>query len=296
MITSRTIQVVAAAALTCAGATGSAQADDYRRSVPVEPGGLLEIRLDSGSVEVQVGDDDEIEVDAQGGGGWAGGSVRFELRSDGRDAEFRGENRGWLGFGGGNVRVRIRIPEDFSLNVSTGGGAIEIQDIGGDVHARTSGGRIEVDGGEGDVDLRTSGGPIRVDDVHGNLRARTSGGPIDIADVDGSVEARTSGGRIQAHDVGSPVTARTSGGSISVRFVGEAEGDLQTSGGSIEAELPEGAGVDLDATTSGGRVRMEDEMSLVGHVGHNSIKGELNGGGPRLRLKTSGGNVKLSLH
>ena len=296
MIASRTIQVVAAAAVACAGAATTARAGDFRQTIPVEPGGRFEIRLDAGSVEIEVGDDDEIEVDAHGGNGWRGGSMHFELRSDGRDATLLGKRRGWLGFGGFNVRVKVKIPEDFSLDVRTGGGAIEIQDVGGDVQARTSGGRIEVDGSDGDVDVETSGGRIQVEEVRGNVRARTSGGPIDIADVRGSVEARTSGGRIQAHDVGSPVLARTSGGSISVRFVGEAEGDLQTSGGSIEAELPEGAGVDLDASTSGGRVRIEEEMSLVGRIDHNSIKGQLNGGGPRLRLRTSGGNVRLSLH
>ena len=97
-------------------------------------------------------------------------------------------------------------------------------------------------------------------------------------------------------EVVGPVTARTSGGSITVRFDGDPEGALETSGGSIDVEIPEGAGVDLDARTSGGRVSVQPEITMSGALRSNQIEGSINGGGPKLRLRTSGGNISVEEH
>jgi hypothetical protein len=284
------IRTVIALALLAGLGPLEAAAGELRESVYVEPGGTLEIDLGAGSVEVETHDENEVRVDAQASG-WRG--MKFELTSDGFDARLVGKSGGWSLFGGGRVRVHVRVPERYSLDVRTGGGSIEIDDLGGTATARTSGGSIELDGAEGPVELRTSGGPIRAENVEGDLSVRTSGGGIRIADVTGSVEARTSGGSIQVHDVGGPVMARTSGGSISVRFDDVPEGSLETSGGSIEAEFSEEAAFRLDAKTSGGRVRIEEELHLIGKIESGRIVGEINGGGPELRLHTSGGNVRV---
>ena len=80
-----------------------------------------------------------------------------------------------------------------------------------------------------------------------------------------------------------------------MRFDDVPEGDLQTSGGSIEAEFPEEAACNLDARTSGGRVEVESELNLTGRtqIRRGHIVGRINGGGPDLRLRTSGGNVRV---
>ena len=64
-------------------------------------------------------------------------------------------------------------------------------------------------------------------------------------------------------------------------------------GGSIEVEFPEDASVDLDAKTSGGRVEIEHEILVRGTSGRSHIVGQINGGGARLHLRTSGGDVRV---
>ncbi len=272
----------------------AAGADQFRDSVRAEPGGTLTIDLDRGSVDVETNGEDEVRVEASASGLGAG-SVDFELMSDGRDARFIARSGGWsMGlFGGLRIRVVARVPERYSIKVDTGGGRIEIEEIDGQVEAKTSGGRITLDGATGDVTLRTSGGRISAENVLGDLLARTSGGPIRVLEVRGSVEVRTSGGRIVIDEVVGPVIARTSGGSITVRFDGDPEGVLETSGGSIDVEIPEGAGVDLDARTSGGRVVVQPEITISGAFRSNQMEGSINGGGPKLRLRTSGGNISV---
>jgi len=66
---------------------------------------------------------------------------------------------------------------------------------------------------------------------------------------------------------------------------------LTTSGGSVTAYLEASIAVDLSASTSGGRVH--SQFDINGSVSKKRIDGEVNGGGPRLVLKTSGGSVNI---
>lgn len=276
--------------------SGPAVADDeLRRSVRVEPGGRLEVDLAGGSVEIETHEEATVTVEADARG-FASGEFEFELASDGKNARLTGSPRGWLPFQIGRYRTRVRaqVPERYSVQVRTGGGAIEIREVTGEVDAKTSGGSIEVLEAHGPVALDTSGGTIRVEEVEGDVIARTSGGSVRILEVDGRVEARTSGGPIEILDATGPVFARTSGGSITLRWEDDPEGDAETSGGSIDVEMPDDANVDLDATTSGGRVRVDSELRLAGSVERGRVEGPVNGGGPRLRLHTSGGSIRIS--
>ena len=263
--------------------------DRFEKTLSVESGGTLFVDLDAGTVEIEGDGDDEVEVEAYSAG-WGSRSMRFSLRRDGADAHLEGELGGFsLGFP--RVRVEVRIPKVYSVEIRTGGGSIELKEIGGYVRARTSGGSIELDEADGPAELQTSGGVIHVEELRGDLLARTSGGWIRVSDVAGEVEVRTSGGPIRIDDVAGPVRAHTSGGPISARFNSAPEGYLETSGGSIEVEFPEGAGFDLDAKTSGGRVRLEQEIDIRGDISRGHVVGEVNGGGGELTLRTSGGNI-----
>lgn len=270
-----------------------AGADQFRDRVSVEPGGRLTIDLARGSVDIETNGHDEVRVEASASG-FGASSFEFELESDGRDARLVGRPDAWpLGLFSPRVSVVVRVPEHYSLQVTTGGGRIGVERIDGEVDATTSGGRITVEGASGDVRLKTSGGPISAEDIIGRLEAETSGGPIRISNVKGGVDVHTSGGSITIDDVIGPVRATTSGGRISVRFDAAPEGTLETSGGSIDVEIPQGAGLELDARTSGGRVQVDTEITMSGSFRSNHIRGAINGGGPELKLRTSGGNISV---
>jgi hypothetical protein len=272
-----------------AGATSAEGRGRFEQSLAVEPGGTLRVHLDTGSVQVEPDDEAEVRVEAS-----YSGTMEFELRRDGNDVELEGRSEGFWGFlSSQRVRVRVRIPQRYSVEIETQGGAIELEDIGGAVTARTSGGPIELDGATGPVHLETSGGSIEAYEVDGEVSARTSGGRITVSEARGPIDVETQGGGLRIHDVLGPVRGRTSGGSISVRFEGRPEGELETSGGSIEVELPEDVGVQLDARTSGGRVEVDEPLVLRGVIDRGHVKGELFGGGPSLRLHTSGGNIRV---
>ncbi len=285
----RVASALALGAIVIAWAPAAEARGRFEESVAAEPGGTLRVRLDVGSVQIESDDEDQVRVEAS-----YSGTMEFELIRKGSDVELDGRSEGFWGFlGSQRVRVRVRIPERYSVEVETRGGSIDLEEIGGTVKARNSGGSIELDGATGSVDLETSGGSIEVYEVEGEVRARTSGGRITVSEARGPIDVETQGGELRIHDVSGPVRGRTSGGSISVRFEDHPEGELETSGGSIEAELPEDVGVEIDARTSGGRVEVDAPLRMRGSIDHSHVQGELFGGGPLLRLHTSGGNIRV---
>ncbi len=279
-------------ALLCCLPLAARAAEDFEDEVEARSGGRLRVDLDAGSLEIEGHDEPVVRVDAQASGMGAR-NVDFELEGEGGEVRLSSDRSGFALFGGAQVRVRVRVPHRFSLDVRTRGGQVDIEDVEGDVEVRTSGGEVRVDQIVGPVRVETSGGPIHVDQVEGELRARTSGGRIRASEVSGRIDVRTSGGPLELRDVGGPVDARTSGGSIEVRFTGAPQGSLETSGGSIDVEFALGSGARLDARTSGGRVELDGELGFEGRSGPDRAEGELGGGGPALRLRTSGGNIVL---
>ena len=269
-----------------------AVADDFEQRVPAQPGGRLEVRLDGGTVEVEGHDEPEVRVEATTSG--LGDGMQFTLESDGRDVSFHGRRRGvmsWLA--SPRVRVHIRVPQEFSLDIRTSGGEIDVESIVGALVARTSGGAVTASEIRGAVDLYTSGGRVRAEEIVGDLKARTSGGAVAISEVLGRIDAETSGGPMEVHEVSGPVKVRSSGGSISVRFSGEPAGEIRTSGGGIDLEFPEGLGLTLDAQTSGGGVDLDLPIALTGRLDRERVQGDVNGGGQRVELRTSGGSIQI---
>ena len=84
---------------------------------------------------------------------------------------------------------------------------------------------------------------------------------------------------------------------ISARLQGPLLEDavLSTSGGSVTAWVEEGTGFQLDARTSGGGVKAEGVTIKIesGSLGRSKLVGEVNGGGPTLKLRSSGGNINV---
>ncbi|MBW2245238.1 MAG: DUF4097 family beta strand repeat protein, partial [Deltaproteobacteria bacterium] len=221
-------------------------AEDLEATIPMEAGGRLRIELPSGRIEIDSHDESTVELN-----GRSSGRFRFEVEESDDEIFVHGRSEGFLPWFSGKVHIHVRVPSRFSLDLKTGGGRIDIEDIHGEVRAHTSGGKIGLERITGNVEIETSGGRIQAQEIDGDLNARTSGGRIHISEVTGDVDVHTSGGPIRIREASGEVNAKTSGGPIEVRFNGQPEGKLETSGGSIEVEVPVDRGFDLDARTSG---------------------------------------------
>jgi DUF4097 and DUF4098 domain-containing protein YvlB len=303
--------------------------DTIKKSFKVEAGGQLILESDIGSVEVRAGQDNALEVEVIRNVHTSISSkakrimedFKIDFRQEGNtvyitgDYERDGFTRFWDELFGKSIRVKflVSVPAKFNLDLKTGGGSISVEDIEGQIQSRTSGGSLHFDrvkgpilgktsggsikllSGVGKAELRTSGGGITIGEVEGDIIAHTSGGSIKIGRAKGEVDASTSGGSIRVEEVTGAIKARTSGGSITASISGQPASDsrLTTSGGSVTLSLAEDIKADVDAHTSGGRVHTDFPVTIQGEVSRSSLRARINGGGPELYLRSSGGSIYI---
>lgn len=302
-------------------------ADVLRRSFTAAPGGKLVLKADRGTLTLSGSDTEtaEITVTRKVKGGSADKArqllaehqVTFEQK-DGVirvEADLKGQDS-WNPFGRRlEVEIEVHLPRKFDVEASTAGGSIrashlqgsvqlqtsggsvQLESIEGTLHARTSGGSIRAASVNGAVELGTAGGSIQVEGARGEkLKASTSGGSIRAAGLEVPADLQTSGGSLRIEASGAALNASTSGGSIDATFTSAPTGNIQlkTSAGGIGVVLPAAAAFQLDASTSAGSVRSDFPVSTsTSTEARSQLKGDVNGGGPSLKLRTSAGSIRI---
>ena len=285
---------------------------NVEKSFTVQTGGSLRLETQGGEIRVASGADGMVKITARERIRASSDSEaddllkKLDLNFDqtGNDvsasAKYERDSVGFH-FGGWppvSVDFFVTVPASFSADVHTSGGGITIGDLNGKVNARTSGGGIKLGKLGGTVDARTSGGSVSLDEARGAVTLHSSGGGITVGRVLGSAEISTSGGSIRIDSVQGAVQAKTSGGSVHAGIVGPLKEDcvLSTSGGSVKVTVDKTAAFRLDASTSGGVVDAEGITLTVEDSGHHSrgrLAGNVNGGGPLLKLHSSGGGIMV---
>jgi hypothetical protein len=147
------------------------------------------------------------------------------------------------------------------------------------------------------VELDSGGGRITVGDLAGSVRAHTGGGELNLGRIVGGAEATTGGGSVGIESVENTLHASTGGGSIRAVISGTLKGDseVQTSGGSIHLTVDRTAAFTLDAVASDSNVDVDGLPVVVaaGVPGRGQLAGNVNGGGPLLKLRSSNGSIEV---
>jgi DUF4097 and DUF4098 domain-containing protein YvlB len=224
--------------------------------------------------------------------------------------------------GGGTIEIGN---VEGSVSLQTGGGNIKIASAKGAIKAESGGGNVVVLSGLQGAVLETGGGSIRVNKCGGSVKATTGGGSVDLGDIGGPAEietgagsirlasakgrvhAETGGGTIQL-DGATSVQAETSAGGISVKLVsggntgGRNNSSLETSAGDITVYLADDLAISVRAEiemANGHTIRSDFSDIRVSSEGGPwgpktvTAEGQLNGGGPVLKIRTNSGNVRL---
>jgi hypothetical protein len=231
------------------------------RSFNVAPGGTLILDTDVGDIRVVPGGSG-VTVDLTQHTNVSKRHLEVTFDQQQNDVTVRARlepTSRWFNWSDDEAKFVVTIPPRYNVRLKTSGGGITLGRIDGQINADTSGGDVSLDGGTGNIDLRTSGGGIRIGDAGGSVRAKTSGG---------SIKAQLAQ---QPH----------------------ADSKLSTSGGGITISIAPNVSVDVDARTSGGDVDTDLPVTLLGTQDDSSLQGKINGGGPKLVLRSSGGNIRL---
>ena len=254
-----------------AAATGEAQPGNPHHSGPrvtaqlsgsvaTRDGARLHLFTDLGNVVIHTRDMDQVKY-----------SVNLEADASQKDAKellkrfaisghevpdgvtLRGQTLGRECSGRLWVTIEVTIPRNYSVDVNTGGGNIEADDINGRANLTTTGGNILTGNIGGPARIYSeSGGHITVKNVAGELTAITGGGHITTGSIAGNANLHTTGGHIRVASVEGIARLETGGGNVTLQHAGT-ELIVETAGGQIE--VGEAAGF-VRAKTGGGGIRV----------------------------------------
>lgn len=214
---------------------------------------------------------------------------------------------------GGNV---ILLSSKVDGEVSTMGGRVELRDVEGNVKGKSMGGNVIYDNvrpvagaGAKPVEISTMGGDIEVPSAPAGATVSTMGGDIDVRSAAEFVKAKTMGGDITIDEIDGWVEASTMGGDIEVRVTGtggDRHIDLDSKGGDILVVLPANFAMDVDIEVTYGRrgrdgsaIRSDFALNVDdmpdSFRGGGTIRGtgKVNGGGNKVRIRTTDGEVTL---
>lgn len=281
------------------------------KTFTVQPGGTLSLETQGGDIRVMPGADDAVHITARErirANSEAEADALLEkltltMEQNGNDvtavAKYAKRSGGFHFRAWPPVEVSfdVTVPMRCNAALKTSGGDVRIGDLTGQVEVHTSGGDVAVGKIEGKVRASTSGGDIQLKQATGMARLTTSGGDVEVGRVLGPAEVSTSGGDISIGGVEGVLKANTSGGDIVASIQGNLKEacSLGTSGGDVVVTLDRNVGFQLNAATSGGSIDARGLTITIekGGVGKSRLAGAVNGGGPELRLRTSGGDIGI---
>jgi hypothetical protein len=199
--------------------------------------------------------------------------------------------------GGGDIRVQRAGTE---ISLETGGGSIWVEEAAGAVQATTAAGNVEVLRALGPVSAKTLAGVIKVGEAAGGVNAESFSGGISISSANG-VRCDSSVGTVRLKDVSGRVNVSVAKGAILAELAARAalmESLLRSAAGDITVWIPSNLAVTIRAEneTPGRYGRLVSEFPEIrppAGRGPMAVQGELNGGGPILRIAAAQGTIFL---
>jgi DUF4097 and DUF4098 domain-containing protein YvlB len=262
---------------------------------------LVKLETDGGNVDA-TGVTGRVEAES------GGGSMKLDDIGGGAYAET----------GGGSIDVGT-VSGDLGLH--TGGGSIEVHHANGKVTAETGGGSVEIQSAAQGATIETGGGGVEVRQCNGKVKVSTGGGSIDLSDIGGPAEIETGGGTIKLTSAKGHVHAETGGGGIELYGVPSAraetgaggivvklvntggerhDSDLETGAGDITVYIASDVALTVRASVdlaNGHRIMSDFPDIHISSEGGQwgpktyTAEGQLNGGGPVLKVHTSTGDI-----
>jgi len=244
-----------------ADAQGKTERDAFTWSGRIPDGRWINVRNLNGTVEVQPGTSDKVEVTA----------TRHTRRGDADYVRFEVKKYG---------------PSDQDVLICALWG--ENADCDEDSYRS----RNERRGRENEIWVEfhvrvPKGVKVGAHSVNGEVRVEGVAAEVDAESVNGSVVVSTMGG---------PVNARTVNGGVRAsmgRFDLRSDLSFSSVNGSVVAEFANEINAEVDLSTVNGRFLTDFPVTISGRIDPRRLRATLGKGGPRIRLSTVNGNVEL---
>jgi Putative adhesin len=268
------ILLLFAIALIFAPAALAQQSDeDFRQQAPFGSGGSVTVENGRGDTRVEGWDKNEILVEAH----------KYYEGDGSQRAEWLRETK--IRFEGDEHRrlIKVEYPENFfGWNHWNGRHGVNLT-----VHLPR---RV-------DAELKNDRGQLTVQQISGKLEIANDRGNIDVTGLDGELRVHGDRGSLKVRDsaIRNGLRVSLDRGSIDIDLKRlDGESNLEVSRGDLSLTLPGNAAFTLDAERNR-RSSFHTDFSVLARGGFNGneIRGDVNGGGPTLRLRGDRGRISL---
>jgi hypothetical protein len=144
--------------------------------------------------------------------------------------------------------------------------------------------------------VETTFGSVDLRNVKGGARVTTGNSPVSLAGIGGEVFVRGTFAPVNVTDVAGAVTVEQQNGTVQVApRPGECKPiSLRTTFGLLRVTIPRGAGYNLAARTTFGRIHSDGaSVTVTGDITPDSLTGKIGAGGCELRLNGQNGNIDI---
>ena len=266
--------------------------DVVKKSYDVRPGGTLHIDMDRGNIEIETTSGNRVLIELERIAKADNEEIaermleRHEYVFDkrGNDVYIRtryGDDKGfmkkWRRRSRLKIHVVVKVPERYSVDFSNGAGNVDIVDVEGLIEGRTGAGNIVLDGVRGIVEISSGAGNVEIAGDVERAKVSTGAGNINLHGLQGAIEASTGAGNVFAEITNQP----------------DEDSELRSGAGNVTVYLADDISVYVDATAALGSADCDFPLKVEKKWLKKSFSGEINGGGPKLRMYAGVGNVTL---
>ncbi|HEX3557300.1 MAG TPA: DUF4097 family beta strand repeat-containing protein [Thermoanaerobaculia bacterium] len=272
----RIVQVLCGLLLLGSASQAVTLKEHFDKTVPLNPGSQVTLRNVNGSVKLEAWNRNEVRIEAD---------KQVKAGSDADARKIMDQVRIDVTPGAGSLRIETHAPKrgDSFWDALFGNSANYSVTYVVHVPSRAA------------VDAESVNGGVSLAGTSGKVRVGTTNGAIDVQDVTGDVDAETTNGGITALRVAGAVKAETTNGAVEVELASLPSGSdlsFESTNGGIHVRLPHDARLTVDASTTNGRVKSDFDVQ-GGTPGKRSLRGDINGGGGRLRVRTTNGGIEI---
>jgi hypothetical protein len=173
-------------------------------------------------------------------------------------------------------------------------GDITLRDLAQAATVRVTAGDVDAVEVKGPLTVRATSGDLSAQQIHGDLRLETSTGDVEVHGVEGSLFVSTSAGEVEVTGAAcDSCLIETASGDITTRIVSAPRlVQVRSSSGSVDLDLPPGAGGALDLQTASGSMQVTSAVD-VETMNRNRLSGRLGGSGT-VAVRTSSGDITLA--
>jgi DUF4097 and DUF4098 domain-containing protein YvlB len=251
--------------------------DHFDKTVPLKGGSQVTLRNVNGFVKLEAWDRDEVRIEAD---------KQVKAGTDSAARKFMDQVKIDVTPGSGGLHIETHAPKRGADGIweAMFGNSINYH-VNYTLHVPR----------QAAVDAESVNGGVSLAGTRGKVRLGTTNGAVDVKDVTGDVNAGTTNGGISATHVAGAVKAETTNGAVDVDLTSFPAGSnlrFESTNGSVHVRLPRDARLSVDAETTNGHVKSDFEVPGA-TLGKRSLKGDINGGGGQLKIRTTNGGIEI---